>query len=71
MAPKRTVDETLLQPRDVVKVEIDDPGFAVLLSCGHTVWCAVMPVTQIHSGECLYQCAEQCREVHASQRRPE
>lgn len=58
-------DERLLEMRDVMRVEVEDGGFAVTLSCGHVIWCAVMPIERSHCGQCLDDLIAQIRGVRA------
>jgi hypothetical protein len=64
------IDETLLAPRRVLRSEPTDDGLghSVELECGHTIWIAVEPPSQIHCGACLQALVNQVRELQGRQR---
>jgi hypothetical protein len=64
-----SIDETLMQPREIVKCEPDDSGmgFIVKLNCGHVIWFAVQPVSEQHCALCLDRLVAQVRQIQMHQ----
>jgi hypothetical protein len=61
-----SVDETLLERRQIVKFEDDDGGSRITLACGHVIWAAIEPVYQggsMYCAECLHTLLEQVRKT--------
>jgi hypothetical protein len=64
------IDETLLQPRKLVRSRPDDDGLGYLadLSCGHQIWITIMPPEELYCGACLNTLVTQVRELQAEQK---
>ena len=63
------LDETLLAPRKVLRtVPCEDGGWLVDLACGHQIWMAVRPATELECGACLQMLVDQIRRVQMRQR---
>lgn len=37
------LDESAIEPRQIVSIDPDDGGSMVKLVCGHLIWCALPP----------------------------
>ena len=55
------------EPKEVVKVESDTPGWLFELKCGHIIWCAVKPEIgeKRYCGVCLDNLVHELRKTQA------